>query len=206
MKIKELEEKTGIGRAAIRFYEKQGLISPDRNKENEYREYSDEDESRLRKIIILRKLGFSVSEIQDLFEGSADLETQLASQIVILEEQKKELDGAIAVCRQLKNSSITLDSMDPLYYWDEISRKETEGYSFFEELAADTRTALYQAASQVEYSPGHGPRTPDLIWNPMNQTTKKINSFWEKHSLIRIILVILILTASLAFVIAISGM
>ena len=96
--------------------------------------------------------------------------------------------------------------MDPLYYWDEISRKETEGYSFFEELAADTRTALYQAASQVEYSPGHGPRTPDLIWNPMNQTTKKINSFWEKHSLIRIILVILILTASLAFVIAISGM
>ena len=83
MKIKELEEKTGIGRAAIRFYEKQGLISPDRNKENEYREYSNEDESRLRKIIILRKLGFSVSEIQALFEGSADLETQLVRQIVM---------------------------------------------------------------------------------------------------------------------------
>lgn len=48
MKIKELEELLGIPRATIRFYEKQGLIKPVRIRENEYRDYSDEDIAKLK--------------------------------------------------------------------------------------------------------------------------------------------------------------
>ena len=48
MGIREAEEATGISRQNIRFYEKQGLLHPARNKRNSYREYSDEDILRLK--------------------------------------------------------------------------------------------------------------------------------------------------------------
>lgn len=44
MKIKEVEQRTGITKANIRYYESQGLISPNREA-NGYRTY---DESHVR--------------------------------------------------------------------------------------------------------------------------------------------------------------
>lgn len=43
MNIHELEEKTGISKQNIRFYEKKGLLHPARNEVNRYREYTQED-------------------------------------------------------------------------------------------------------------------------------------------------------------------
>ncbi len=55
MTIKELEERTGLSRANIRFYEKEGLLSPLR-RENGYREYTEEDVQTLQRIKLLRSL------------------------------------------------------------------------------------------------------------------------------------------------------
>ena len=63
MKINEAEELLGISKANIRFYEKEGLLTPRRG-ENRYRDYSEEDLDRLREIVILRKLGISVQDIK----------------------------------------------------------------------------------------------------------------------------------------------
>ena len=52
MTIKEVETILEIPRATIRFYEKEGLFHPQRGA-NGYRDYSDEDVDRLKKIIIL---------------------------------------------------------------------------------------------------------------------------------------------------------
>ena len=65
MKINEVEDLLNTPRANIRYYEKEGLINISR-KENGYRNYSEEDIQRLKKIIILRKLGVSVEQIKDL--------------------------------------------------------------------------------------------------------------------------------------------
>ena len=43
MTIKEVEQKTGLSRSNIRFYEKEKLLNPVRNERNGYREYSFED-------------------------------------------------------------------------------------------------------------------------------------------------------------------
>ena len=43
MKIKEVEALVGIKKTNIRFYEREGLLNPDRSEENNYREYSEED-------------------------------------------------------------------------------------------------------------------------------------------------------------------
>ena len=53
MTIKELEKRSGLPRTAIRFYEQQGLITPER-RENNYRDYSEEDARTLEKVKLLR--------------------------------------------------------------------------------------------------------------------------------------------------------
>ena len=73
MGIREAEEATDISRQNIRFYEKQGLLHPARNKRNSYREYSDEDILRLKQIRLFRKLGMPLDEIRRLLEGEKNI-------------------------------------------------------------------------------------------------------------------------------------
>lgn len=54
MLIREVEERCGISKKNIRFYEQQGLLQPKRNASN-YREYEEADLIVLKKIILLRK-------------------------------------------------------------------------------------------------------------------------------------------------------
>lgn len=54
MKIYQVEELVGITKKNIRFYEDQGLLCPNRNPQNDYREYSLDDVKVLEKINIPR--------------------------------------------------------------------------------------------------------------------------------------------------------
>ena len=69
MTIKELEERTGMTRANIRFYESEGLLSPAR-RENGYRDYSEEDVKTLEKIHLLRQLHLDIDTIRLVQKGS----------------------------------------------------------------------------------------------------------------------------------------
>ena len=63
MKIKEVENRVGMTRANIRYYEKEGLLSTTIRNENNYREYTEEDVEQLQKIKILRLLGIAPADI-----------------------------------------------------------------------------------------------------------------------------------------------
>lgn len=129
MKINEVEDLLNTPRANIRYYEKEGLINISR-KENGYRNYSEEDIQRLKKIIILRKLGVSVEQIKDLLSGDAELSQVLEDTIVKLEKQVEELKGAIEVSKEIKNSAVSTEALDENYYWTIISEKEDKGFGF----------------------------------------------------------------------------
>ncbi|AXY26229.1 MerR family transcriptional regulator [Suicoccus acidiformans] len=60
----EIQEKTGLTRKAIEYYEDKGLIKPLKS-ENGYRDYSDKDLEILNKISLFRKIGLSISEIKE---------------------------------------------------------------------------------------------------------------------------------------------
>ena len=47
MKIKEVEERVGLTRSNIRFYEREGLLLVDRDRENNYREYTEDEYKKL---------------------------------------------------------------------------------------------------------------------------------------------------------------
>ena len=55
MNIAEVERRTGLTRANIRFYEKEGLVAPARSA-NGYRDYTEADVETLRKGRLLRQL------------------------------------------------------------------------------------------------------------------------------------------------------
>ncbi|MCR4733081.1 MAG: MerR family transcriptional regulator [Lachnospiraceae bacterium] len=50
----------------IRFYERKGLVQPERRADSKYREYGMEDIAILKSIILYRKLDFSIEEIGQL--------------------------------------------------------------------------------------------------------------------------------------------
>lgn len=58
MTIKEVEERTGLARSNVRFYEKEKLIQPSRNERNGYRDYSKSDVENLKKLRTCARWGY----------------------------------------------------------------------------------------------------------------------------------------------------
>jgi len=83
MTIREVESRTGLDRTNIRFYEREGFLSPTR-RENGYRDYSAEDVELLQKIKLLRRLGFSLEAIRALKEGRMPLEQAAAERLAAI--------------------------------------------------------------------------------------------------------------------------
>lgn len=131
MTIKELEMELGIPRATIRFYEKQNLIHPKRGA-NSYRDYSADDVTTLKRIIIFRKLGLSMAEIEDLLDGATDLPSSIERNITQLQSQIEELNGALEICRRIQKKQEILATFDEQFYWEEIHREERAGYRFLD--------------------------------------------------------------------------
>ncbi len=129
MTIKQLEQQLEIPRATIRFYEKENLISPERL-DNSYREYSDDDVATLKKIIILRRIGFSVSDIKKVLDEECSLQVLLEENITALENQIKELEGAISVSRIMQERNESILTLDENMYWTEIDEMEKSGLRF----------------------------------------------------------------------------
>lgn len=131
MTIKEVEQMLEVPRATVRFYEKEKLIKPNRSG-NSYREYSEEDVAALKKIIILRKIGMPVSDIKELLDKNVSLQDMLAKNIAGIEEQMRELEGALKVCKIMQSKNEDMGTFDENYYWEEIRTEEKAGNKFLE--------------------------------------------------------------------------
>lgn len=129
MTIKEVEQILKISRATVRFYEKEGLINPSREG-NGYRDYSDQDVDKLRKIVILRKIGISVEDINDIFDGAKSINEVLDANIIKLKMQMSELKGAINLSKKMKEDDADISSLDTERYWNTIDEEEKQGNSF----------------------------------------------------------------------------
>lgn len=111
MTIHEIEVRTGMARANIRYYERVGLLAPGRSGNN-YRDYSEEDLAALQKIRLLRQLRIPVSDIARLQSGEASLPDLLAGQEERLRSESGELDEAAALCRVLVDAQEEYGTLD----------------------------------------------------------------------------------------------
>lgn len=121
MLIRDLERKTGLERATIRFYEKEGFLDPQR-KENGYREYSQEDCDTLLKIKLLRQLGMSLDTIRALQQGTGDFSAALTDQIRALGHQIQTASRAKDICEEMRDSGVKYETLDAAHYLELLSR------------------------------------------------------------------------------------
>lgn len=117
MTIKEVEERTGLTRSNIRFYEKEGLIQPRRNEQNGYRAYSEGDVTALGRIAYLRTLGVSIEDIRALIDGRARLRDVLTAREAALRTEIDGLKDAKRLCGQmLSQRELSFETLDTARY------------------------------------------------------------------------------------------
>ena len=102
--IGEMCDAFGVTARALRFYEDEELISPERR--GTTRLYTDRDRARLTWILRGKSVGFSLNDIRellDLYDLGDQRQTQMAAtlercreRIAVLERQKVDIDTTIA--------------------------------------------------------------------------------------------------------------
>lgn len=111
MKIKEVEERTGINATTIRYYETEELVIPNRNETNAYREYTEEDIQKLLKIKFYRNLQIPIKVIQDLFNQTITLQEAIKETLIDLKAQKESIALSIDLLEILdKQESTSVDA------------------------------------------------------------------------------------------------
>ena len=119
MTSKEMEARSGVPRANIRYYEAEGLLSPQRA-QNGYREYSEEDLAVLEKIKLLRRLGISVEELRQLRQGTEDLAAVLDRRLAELGGEQASLERVRQVCGAVRDSSVSFADLDAGRYLQDL--------------------------------------------------------------------------------------
>lgn len=105
--IRQLTKEFGVTARTLRFYEDEGLISPERR--GQTRIYSTRDRARIILILRGRRVGFSLAEIREILElyrhddGAAQLvhtRKKFVERIDTLERQKIDIDESLKQLRQ----------------------------------------------------------------------------------------------------------
>ncbi len=115
MTIKEVEQQTGMSRANIRFYEKEGLLSAKRQ-ENGYRTYSPENVQELEKLKLLRMLGIPLEEIRQAKTGERSLSSILRQRQGEISRDTRMLQNAQVICGQMCKEQVEYATLDAVRY------------------------------------------------------------------------------------------
>jgi DNA-binding transcriptional MerR regulator len=103
MRISELEARTGLGRHALRFYEREGLLAGVKRGSNNYREYP---EAAVKEMVLLRQLqslGFSLQEIRQVLGAMRAKSIDCAKGAQLMADKRAAIQAQIANLRKVSN-------------------------------------------------------------------------------------------------------
>ena len=139
MKINQVAELVDITKKNIRFYEEQGLVDPERDPENGYRDYSMKDVRQLEQVKLMRQLGVSCENIRKMKTKELSIEDCMNSRLRELDEDSRNIEHVRAICSMLADSSDDLSSMDASVYLDKMKELEKGGARFMNVKTSDVK-------------------------------------------------------------------
>lgn len=129
MNIKEAAKSSGVSSQNIRFYEREGLLHPQRDPNNSYRVYSQQDLYNLKLIRMLRMLDMPLDEVRGVLEHKTSLSQALREQEQRLHARAQELQAAIRFCQDLQSVPLPADNLDVDGYLQKMeSTPQQSGY------------------------------------------------------------------------------
>ncbi len=180
MNIKEASLATGLSKDMIRFYEKEGLIKPNRNIENQYRDYTENDCYLLVMIKLYSSLGIELKQIrsfmqnQDMTLASSCIEKsieELEQEKVILDEKIKNARSLALLLNTSKEYEITVE--DNMYFYPLVSNTQNNMPELFKRYGAGIPICKINISSK-EYTYEQGFLFHKEIKN-MNMNYTKLN-------------------------------
>ena len=105
--VKEIAHKTGVSVRTLHHYDAIGLLKPSSLTDAGYRLYDEEAVHRLRLILLLRELQFTLPQICEILNApDAERNQLLEQQIQILEHKRMQLDNRITFARGLQQIGV----------------------------------------------------------------------------------------------------
>ncbi len=158
--IKQASQISGVSPQNIRYYERERLICPQRDPNNGYRLYSDEDLYTLKLIRILRMLDMPLDDVRSVLEGTAALSQALQSQEKRLQAQEEQLQAAICFCREMKSSVRDTGQLDVDACLARMEKAPRAGGFFYGWVRDYKRVAAAQHEEQFTFVPDGPVTTP----------------------------------------------
>ena len=150
MTIKEVEERTGLARSNIRFYEKEKLIEPSRNEKNGYRDYSEQDIENIKKIAYLRTLEISIEDIRYVMSNKVPLMDVIERQTATIQTQIEDLNKAKIMCeKMLAAGNVSFDEMQVEKYVTDLQTYWNDNKTVFK---LDSVSFLYIWGSLITWT------------------------------------------------------
>jgi DNA-binding transcriptional MerR regulator len=106
MFIGELAVETGVDPKTIRFYEREGLLSPPRH--GRFRTYMESDVRRLKDVLMMRRLGIGIANIRKMFETSPEITNSEQTVNLLLSHLETLRSRQAEVAKQLEDTSAML--------------------------------------------------------------------------------------------------
>lgn len=125
MKIKDVEHRTQTDRATLYYYEKEGLLFPERTG-NGYRIYQEEDLREIEKIKLLRSLQISIEDLKALKKGEHSLSSVLKRQMDQLGKEEKKSIEAKELCQRIMDQEDSFNTLMAENYLLPTSEKNLE--------------------------------------------------------------------------------
>lgn len=96
MTVSELAKRAGVTADTVRHYVRTGLLVPQRDPNNGYKRFSERDLKRLQFIVEAKSLGFSLPDIQLIFEQAAQGQSPCPQVREIMSKRLAEVAKKIA--------------------------------------------------------------------------------------------------------------
>ena len=123
MTVNEVSRLAGVSVRTLQYYDRIGLLTPEKRTGSGYRIYGEKELEKLQQILLLRELEFSLDEIAVMLSSPEfDRDAALGQQIELLTLKKQRLERIISLANDLRKGERKMD-------FKAFDNKDIEEYS-----------------------------------------------------------------------------